>query len=276
MKKQPPESSNSTSTPQEEKWPFPFSHADWENTPKPVKDFIVYLINKVSESEHRIFKIESRLKQDSKNSSRPPSSDSPYKKPSSKKKKKKKRGGAKKGHEAHKQIMLEPTKEKIIKPETCSCGNRDFPQTHPYYTHQEIELPKIEMEVTHFILHQGPCPRCGKLNKARIPKGHQTGYGPKLSACIAELGGIQGNSRNTVKEFCSSVLGFPISKGAVQKVIDRVSEAIKPHYEAIGRVARKAKVNYIDETSWFMNGALMWLWTMTSVMSNVKCRIKFI
>ena len=85
MKKEPPESLNLPSTPQEEKWSFPFSRADWENTPKPVKDFIVYLINNVSGLEHRIFKLESRLKQDSKNSNRPPSSDNPYKKPSSKK-----------------------------------------------------------------------------------------------------------------------------------------------------------------------------------------------
>ena len=107
-----------------------------------------------------------------------------------------------------------------------------------YYIHQEIELPQIEMEVTHSLLHQGLCPVCGKLNNAQIPKDHETGYGPRLSAFIAEISGVQGNSRNTVKEFCSSVLGIPISKGAIQKVIDRVSEAVKPHYEAIGRVAR--------------------------------------
>jgi hypothetical protein len=25
----------------------------------------------------------------------------------------------------------------------------------PYYTHQVLELPPIEMEVTHWVLHQG-------------------------------------------------------------------------------------------------------------------------
>ena len=120
------------------------------------------------------------------------------------------------------------------------------------------------MKVTHFVLHEGQCPRCGRILKAKLPTEHQTGYGARLSALIGEVGGIQGNSRSTVQQLCSSVFHFPISKGAIQKVIDRVSEAIKPHYEAIGRVARTAKVNYIDETSWFMNGSLMWLWTMVS------------
>jgi transposase len=78
------------------------------------------------------------------------------------------------------------------------------------------------------------------------------------------VAGTQGNSRSTVQEFCRSVLGIRISKGAVQNVIDRVSEAIRPHYEAIGDVARRAEVNYIDETSWVRNGALMWIWTMVS------------
>jgi transposase len=264
MKKQPPKSYENPSKSQEDKWPFPFSRTDWDNTPKPVQEFNVYLVNKISELEHQILELESRLNQNSQNSNRPPSSDSPYDKPSSKKKKKKRRAGAKKGHKGHKQIMLEPTKEKVIKPESCSCGNKDFPETEPFYTHQEIELPKIEMDVCHYILHQGQCPCCGKLNKAQIPKGHQTGYGPRLSAFIGEVSGIQGNSRSTVKEFCSSVLGIPISKGAVQKVIDRVSQAIKPHYEAIAQVAREATVNYIDETSWFINGSLMWLWVMVN------------
>jgi len=251
-------------TPQDDQWPFPFSRADWDSTPKPVQELLVYLTNKTSGLENRILTLESRLNRNSQNSSRPPSSNSPYDKPPASKKKKKRRGGAKKGHKGHQQTILEPTEEKVIKPESCSCGNNDFPETEPYYTHQEIELPKIEMTVTHYILHQGQCPVCGKLNKAQIPKGHETGYGARLSAFIGEVGGIQGNSRTTVKELCASVLGIPISKGAIQKVIDRVSKAIKPHYEAIGRVARNAKVNYIDETSWFMNGALMWLWTMAN------------
>ena len=249
---------------QDDQWPFPFSRADWDSTPKPVQEFLLYLINKMSGLEHRILTLESRLNQNSQNSSRPPSSNSPYDKPPASKNKRKRRGGAKKGHKGHQQTMLKPTEEKVLKPESCSCGNSDFPETEPYYTHQEIELPKIEMTVTHYILHQGQCPVCGKLNKAQIPKGHETGYGPRLSAFIGEVGGIQGNSRTTVKEICASVLGIPISKGAIQKVIDRVSGAIKPHYEAIGRVARNAKVNYIDETSWFMNGTLMWLWTMAN------------
>lgn len=241
---------------------LPFSQQDWEKTPKPVQEFIIHTIRESAELKKRFEALESRLNQNSSNSSRPPSSDKPFNKKKSNKKKKK--SGAKKGHKGHRQMMLEPTETVPLKPEKCSCGNTDFPETQPYHTHQEIELPEIKMKVTHFVLHQGPCPCCGKMIKAKLPPAHQTGYGARLTAFIGEVGGIQGNSRCTVQQLCSSVFNVPISKGAIQKVIDRVSEAIKPHYEAIGSMARKAKVNYIDETSWFMNGALMWLWTMVS------------
>jgi transposase len=60
------------------------------------------------------------------------------------------------------------------------------------------------------------------------------------------------------------VLGVPISRGAIQRTVDRVSEAISPHYEAIATQARTAKVNYIDETAWYKHGLLAWLWVMVN------------
>ncbi|MCK5230772.1 MAG: transposase [Desulfobulbaceae bacterium] len=124
-------------------------------------------------------------------------------------------------------------------------------------------MPKIELDVTHFILHKGECPNCGKTNKGRIPQEHRTGYGPRLSAVIAELAGAQDDSRKTVQQFCSSVLNFSISRGAIHKVIDLVSAAISPYYEAIGEVARTATINHVDETSWRNCRLLCWLWVLT-------------
>jgi transposase len=74
--------------------------------------------------------------------------------------------------------------------------------------------------------------------------------------------GNQKDSRTIIQSFCSSVLNFPISLGAIQKIVDRTSAAINPHYEAIAEVVRKAPVNNVDETSWCQNGALMWLWVL--------------
>jgi transposase len=241
----------------------PFSEVDWQLTPKPVRAYLLLLHAQQEALVRRVEQIEAILGRDSSNSSKPPSSDSPYTKGKSPEKPHGKRG-AKKGHPGHRQAMLDPTETRHLKPTQCPCGNREFPETAPYYTHQVIELPEIQMKVTHFVLHKSHCPCCGKLNKALIPQEHRFGYGPRLTAMIGELAGKQGESRSLIQSFCSSVLGFSISLGAIQKAIDRVAKAIEPHYERIAQHARRAEVNHVDETSWFQNGVLMWLWVMVS------------
>ena len=100
------------------------------------------------------------------------------------------------------------------------------------------------------MLHQGRCLACGTLCKASLPAEHTSGYGPRLTGFVGEMAGIGGASRSAVQDLCASVFSIALSKGALQKMVDRVSEAIGPHYTAIGEVAHTALVNYIDETSW--------------------------
>jgi len=237
----------------------PFSEEEFQATPEPVRRYIIQLeevviklFKETQDLKKRVTELENRLNKNSQNSSKPPSSDPPYKKPSKKGKKSKCKQGGQKGHKGNQQKLMDSTIEKTLFPETCSCGCATFdPESiKPFHTHQVIELPKIEMDVLHFTLNQGRCIQCGNFVKAQLPKERQTGYGPRLSALIAEVSGIQGNSRETVRTFCQSVLGFSISSGAIQKVIDRASRALKPAYDKIGDIARNNKINYIDETSW--------------------------
>jgi transposase len=46
--------------------------------------------------------------------------------------------------------------------------------------------------------------------------------------------------------------------------VDRVSQAITPHDEAIAAQARRATVNDIDETTWYQHGVLAWLGVMVN------------
>jgi Transposase IS66 family len=86
----------------------------------------------------------------------------------------------------------------------------------------------------------------------------------RLTAFVGEMAGIVSTSRSAVQDLCASVFGIPLSKGAIQKLVDRVSEALAPHYETIGQGAHAAPVNHLDETSWFTHGARQWLWVMTN------------
>jgi transposase len=80
----------------------------------------------------------------------------------------------------------------------------------------------------------------------------------------SELAGAYGHGRRLVQTFCASVLQVPISLGAIQKVLDRVAQAIEPHSLAIATQARHAPGNYIDAPPWLCTHTLQWLWGMTS------------
>lgn len=260
MSKPPPEPVIDTT-----EWLFPFSPADWEQTPPAVQAYIAALHQELVHLKQRVEALEARTQTTSETSSRPPSSDSPFRKGRKKRRRRTSgRPGAKPGHPGVRQTLLSPTSTEHLLPTACRCGNTDLVHTTPYYTHQVIELPPIDMDITHWVLHQADCPHCGRRLKAHLPPEHQSGYGPRLSALIGEMAGMQGTSRSLIQTFCSSVLGFPMGLGTIQKVIDRVTLAIQPHYEAMARIARQAPVGYIDETPWFCQGTLEWLWVMTS------------
>lgn len=251
----------------------PFPELDWHLTPQTVRQYILYLEQtlhdmqqRVESHEKRIEKLEVRTKKSSHNSSKPPSSDPPFSRKKRKQKKSQRAKGGQKGHDPHQQQMLDPTESHWLVPERCPCGQSSFDQQQmqPFYVHQHIELPKIKMTVSHFILQQCDCPNCGKTVKAKLPVEKTTGYGPRFTALIGELSGNKAMSRNDVKQLCLSVLGVSIATGTIQKIIDRTSEAIYPVYAHIGRIARRFWCNYIDETSWFKENDLHWLWAMVN------------
>jgi transposase len=225
---------------------------------------VAWLIMLIVALSKRIQELETKLGEDSTSSSRPPSTDSPHTRPKrTDPSREPKRRGARKGHPGHSQTLLEPTEEHHVQPEMCACGCPDLEDQGIFYTHQEVELPEVKLTVRHFLLHKGRCCQCGKLNKAIVPQGHGTGYGPRLSGLIALLSGDHGDSRETVQRFCRQILGLHISIGAVQKVINRTSRAILPHYEAIRERVHQAAVNHVDETPWYQaRGQLHWLWVM--------------
>jgi transposase len=246
-------------------WPFPFTSQEWAQTPPAVQVYLRTMRDELGLLHDHVETLEARLKQNSTTSSQPPSADAPYKKPRRHTTSTTPRqAGGKPGHQGHRQRLLTPTRVVEVQPAPCVCGHTVFGGTSPTYTHQVIELPPIAMEVTHWVLHQGWCQACGRWSQAHIPAEQPSGYGPRFSALMGELAGTYGNGRRMVQSFCASVLGVPISLGAIQKVLDRVTQAIDPYYEVLARHARQAPVNYIDETPWYCRNALEWLWVMTS------------
>src|SRR5215470_15206295 len=217
-------------------WPFPFPPQDWAQTPPAVQAYVRTLRNEVVQLHARVESLEARLTQTSTTSHRPPSSDSPYKKPRQRTiSTTPRKAGGKPGHPGHGPTLLPPTAVHEVRPEPCACGNTTFALSRPYHTHQVLELPPIAMDVTHWVLHQGWCSECGRWRKAQVPPEQARGYGPRFSALMGEIAGTYGNGRRMVQTFCASVLQVPISLGAIQKVLDRLTQAIDPYYLKVAR-----------------------------------------
>ncbi len=252
-------------------WALPFCQLEWELTPPAVQAYLNNQNQQIAQFQRQIDQLQTQVEtlqgrgeKTSQTSSKPPSSDSPFNKPQRPRRKSSGKRGGRKGHLGKGPTLLSPTEVHLLEPGPCACGHGNLVSLTPYQTHQVIELPPIEMEIHHFVLHQGQCEGCGRELKAQVPREHQAGYGPRLSAVIGELTGIHRTSRRLVQDFCQSVLGIPICLGAIQKVIDRTSHALLPHYEAIATLARQATVGYIDETPWYCQNKLNWLWTLTT------------
>ena len=253
----------------------------WEQTPHVVQQLVLHLLTVIREQEERLKTLEARLaaleargQRNSRNSDRPPSSDSPWTKPRTPSGPQGTPGG-RPGHPGHRRALLEPTEVIEVKPPACACGQTACLDTSPYDLHQVIERPEITMRVRHLVWYAACCPQCGSVTKAQVPSEASTGYGPRLTALLGEWSGRQRSRRSAVQECCRSVLGVPIRQGAIQRAVDRGSEAIQPPDEAIAAEAREAKVNDLDETSWYQHGKLAWLWVManaTVAFFNVQAR----
>jgi len=244
----------------EPSWPYPFPRDEWEQVPPGVRAYIATL-------QQRLAQLEVRLDRNSKNSNQPPSADSPFQKPASSEKKAPGRPGGRKGHKGHHHAFLAPDRVVNLLPERCTCGGSEFADLTVYYTHQQVELPEIKPEVTHHCLHEGTCTTCGRAVQAsrnQIPPVERCGFGPRLTAFVALMAGILGASRRDIQRLLADVFAIPASLGGVQKTIDRASDAVEPHHQAIGEIARSAPVNHVDETSWRSQNLLRWLWVMTN------------
>ena len=122
--------------------------ASWEQTLLLMHQLIVQLLAVIQQQTARIAALEARLAQTSRTSDRLPSSDPRYVKRTAGSGTQGK-PGAKLGHPGHRQALLVPTEVLEVMPERCVCGQREFPAPTPYYTHQVIELPEIQMAVMH-------------------------------------------------------------------------------------------------------------------------------
>jgi transposase len=247
---------------------------------EPARELVVGLLAEVAALGERVEELERRLNRSSRNSSMPPSSDPPMTRQQRRAlarelaKKSLRRQGGQPGHEGKSREIAPP--ERVDErfehlPGKCwGCGHGfrgDEERLGEPLVHQEWELPPISPLVFEHRLWRLACPGCGKAQLAELPAGVSgSAFGPRMEAHVATLAGVFRLSRRQVADTVREVFGCPISLGAVDRTIMRMSAVLADPWAELREAVRAAEVVHADETSWRLGGAQQWLWLGASAL----------
>lgn len=247
----------------------PLPESLWRTASPELQAAILALVEfyegRIAQLENRVNDLESRLKLNSTNSSKPPSSDPigmkrrPPAPPS-----RKKRGGQP-GHRKANRSLVPPEqiRETIdCKPRACRrCGHQLSGDDPEPLIHQIAELPKIEPIVDEYRLHRLTCSDCGATTCGGLPSGVPTGcFGPYLQAVLAMLAGAYRLSKRQIQQLAGDLFALSISTGMISKLERQSAVALEAPYNELATAVHRAEVVNIDETSWRQDRRKAWLW----------------
>jgi transposase len=238
--------------------PLGISEVDWNATPVAVRVVVLELLQRVA-------RLEARLNQTSRNSSKPPSSDPPQAKPRVTKEPTGRKSGGQPGHEGHgRKLKPESEVDQIIdvRPEHCEqCGTLLLGEDAEPERHQVTELPRITPVVTEYRRQCLWCVACGARTQAAWPTTMPTGsFGPRVQATVGYLTGRSGASQREVQDLFATLYQMDVSVGGIGALEQAVSAALAaPVVEAQTYVQRQP-VRNADETSWREKTQRRWLW----------------
>jgi transposase len=220
----------------------------------------------------RIRDLESRLGQDSSNSSRPPSSNPPQ--TAAKRKRRpvpsgRKRGGQP-GHPGSFRPLV-PIEQVdavvVVVPAVCRWCQQPFADEKVrrcgrVWRHQVVELPPLAVRVTEYQMEARRCEQCGKRTRARLPAGVPLRpFGPRLTAVVALLSGRYRLSRREVQQLLADLWDIRLSLGAVTSQEQAQSAALAPVVAEVRTAVQQAALVNVDETGWRQEQRRAWLWT---------------
>lgn len=225
----------------------------------------------IGDHAERIEKLERRLGQSSRNSSRAPSTDRPDQRREEPKRQRKggRKQGAQDGHEgAGRGLDADPDAIVEHRPAACrKCGRQlsgDERVVGRPARHQVIELPETAVVTTEHQCLKVVCRDCATHTRAELPAGVESGaFGPRLRATVVMLAVMLLSRRATVA-LLRDMFGARISVGSVQRILEQASDALKAPWEAIQAAVQAADVAHADETSWRRAGQRIWLWAALS------------
>lgn len=229
----------------------------------------------IVKQETRIKELESKLNQNSSNSSKPPSSDQFKKNLADNKRTSRRKSGGQPGHKGSnlKMVSNPDTIKKYSAPEVClNCGESLVDLKSKINRIQEFDIPEIKFHVTEHQIEKKKC-SCGHCNIApNVPqmKNHVF-YGDRIRGLILYLKNVQMLPFQRTKQIVKDILNHDISEGTFWNVEKEFSEKAKPtedkiKQEIIGSIQAGA-----DETSSRVNGKNYWIHVVVTKLFSHFC-----
>jgi transposase len=220
----------------------------------------------LAQARERIAELEARLKQNPRNSSRPPSSegrDKPPPRPRSLRKKSGRKPGGQDGHEGTTLAQVaRPDRELRHEPGCCGrcgAGLTGRPVTG-VERRQVFDLPLAEVTVTEHQLIEREC-GCGHRTEAAAPQGAEAPvqYGPRVAAIIVYLYLGQFLSKQRTAQALAELFGVPLSAGTVAAITARAAAGLGGFLEHARSQIAASDVAGFDETGFRVDGRLHWV-----------------
>jgi len=220
----------------------------------------------LAEAREQIAGLEARLRQNPRNSSRPPSSEGlakPAPRPRSLRKKSGRKPGGQDGHKGRTLAQAaRPDREIRHEPGCCGrcgAGLAGRPVTG-VERRQVFDLPPVRAEVTEHQLIEREC-GCGHRTRGTAPRGAEAPvqYGPRIAAVIVYLYAGQFLSKNRTALALSELFGIPLSSGTVAALTARAAGRPDGFPEQVRQGIAASDVAGFDETGFRVEGRLAWV-----------------
>jgi hypothetical protein len=267
---------------------------DWEKTPESVKRLVTNWLEQMGQIRQLVERIEQlerqyeevkaenqllkeRVKQNSKNSSKPPSQDLGKGFKVKQKRQGKQNPGAQPGHEGHERPFYSVEQCQSVEdhyPSECIyCGEPLGGEDHEPYRIQSVEIPKVVPEVREHRFHALRCQRCGGYTRAWDETIiNRSGYGERVVAHVGGLSGQYRQSHRMVQELLDELFGVKISVGSINQLRQESCQALAQVVEEAHQYGQRQSHVNMDETSFAQgngdgknpNGRKGWLWVMVT------------
>jgi len=216
--------------------------------------------------------MEARLKQSSRDSSRPPSSDGlakPPPKPRSQRRRSGRKPGGQPGSEGHHLAqVVEPDRVVPYELEACGgCGGGlDGAECVGAERRQVFDLPpETRLEVCEHQALRRRC-GCGTVTVGVFPEGVRapTQYGPRLCAYVLYLAVYQHLPYERISRLLADRYGASLSTGTLQAIVARGAAGLEPFLEELRSQLASSSVVHLDETGARTAGRLHWVHEATT------------